>query len=73
MSTTQDTNSTSQLDPAAPDGSKSATNTTTITEEILRAKIKTLESQLQACQQEIARLRKFYEDVYKTHKTYSKV
>ncbi|KAH0023452.1 hypothetical protein KCU78_g5405, partial [Aureobasidium melanogenum] len=57
MSTTQDTNSTSQLVSGARSGSQDATNTTMTTEETLRAKIKLLECQLQVCKEENARLR----------------
>ncbi|KAG9517158.1 hypothetical protein KCV07_g6376, partial [Aureobasidium melanogenum] len=53
MSTTQDTNSTSQL----ASGSQDVTNRSMTTEETLRAKIKLLESQLQVCKEENARLR----------------
>ncbi|KAH0356920.1 hypothetical protein KCU81_g169, partial [Aureobasidium melanogenum] len=58
MSTTQNKNSTSQLDDTAPDDSNNATNTTMTTEENSRAKIKMLETQLQASQQENTRLKK---------------
>ncbi|KAH0369856.1 hypothetical protein KCU65_g2958, partial [Aureobasidium melanogenum] len=58
MSTTQDSSAASQLKSAAPDDPNDATNTIMTTEETLRAKIETLESQLQASQEENARLKK---------------
>ncbi|KAG9838182.1 hypothetical protein KCU98_g10312, partial [Aureobasidium melanogenum] len=57
-STTQDASSTSELDPAATDRSENDRNIKMTAGEILRARIKTLESQLQACQKEIADLKK---------------
>ncbi|KAG9941853.1 hypothetical protein KCU85_g9455, partial [Aureobasidium melanogenum] len=58
MSTTQDTSAASRLESAPPDDSNNATNTTMTIEENLRAKIKMLETQLQASQEENARLKK---------------
>lgn len=61
MSTTHDTSPTSRFDSAVPEGSKDVRNTVMTTEEIMRARIKTLENQLQACREENARLQEALE------------